>query len=85
MVKLHYCYLIWDSKRFEERHILGSACAICNEESKKSIMPRLPKDLEIIRINTGNKPMPIVNEVYELEMGPNRCSILRNIFSNFLP
>jgi hypothetical protein len=48
-------------------------------------MPRLPKDLEIIRINTGNKPMPIVNEVYELEIGPNRCSILRNIFSNFLP
>ena len=41
---------IRDSKRFEKRHIPGSACAVCNEESKKSIMPRLPKDLEIILV-----------------------------------
>ena len=41
---------IRDSKRFEKRHIPGSACAVCNEKSKKSIMPRLPKDLEIILV-----------------------------------
>ncbi len=39
-----------DSKNFEKSHIPGSACAICNEETKRTIMPRLPKDMEIILV-----------------------------------
>lgn len=39
-----------DSKNFEKRHIPGSACAVCSEESKKNIMPRLPKDVEIVLV-----------------------------------
>ena len=41
---------IRDSKQFEQKHIPGSACAVCNEESKKNIMPRLPKDVEIVLV-----------------------------------
>ena len=32
---------IRDSKQFEQKHIPGSSYAICNEDSKKNIMPRL--------------------------------------------
>jgi glyoxylase-like metal-dependent hydrolase (beta-lactamase superfamily II)/rhodanese-related sulfurtransferase len=41
---------IRDSKNFEKRHIPGSACAVCNEETKRTIMPRLPKDMEIVLV-----------------------------------
>ncbi|VFJ13840.1 rhodanese-like domain-containing protein [Candidatus Nitrosocosmicus franklandus] len=41
---------IRDSKNFEKRHIPGSACAICNDETKRTIMPRLPKDMEIVLV-----------------------------------
>ena len=47
-----------DSKNFERHHIPGSACAVCNEETKRNIMPRLPKDLEIVLVGeqqTGEK------------------------------
>jgi glyoxylase-like metal-dependent hydrolase (beta-lactamase superfamily II)/rhodanese-related sulfurtransferase len=46
---------IRDSKQFEQRHIPGSACAVCNEESKKNIMPRLPKDIEIILVGENEE------------------------------
>jgi glyoxylase-like metal-dependent hydrolase (beta-lactamase superfamily II) len=39
------------------------------------VMSTPPNYKEIIGINTGSKPMPTVTEVYELEIGPNRCSI----------
>jgi glyoxylase-like metal-dependent hydrolase (beta-lactamase superfamily II)/rhodanese-related sulfurtransferase len=39
-----------DSKNFEKRHIPGSACAVCNEETKRNIMPKLPKDMEIVLV-----------------------------------
>jgi thiosulfate/3-mercaptopyruvate sulfurtransferase len=29
----------------------------------------------IIAINSGNKPSPTVDELFDLEIGPNRCSI----------
>ena len=38
-------------RRYEARHIPGSACAVCDENSKKNIMPRLPKDKEIVLVN----------------------------------
>ncbi|HEX7207509.1 MAG TPA: rhodanese-like domain-containing protein [Nitrososphaeraceae archaeon] len=41
---------IRDSKNFEKRHIPGSSCAVCNEETKRTIMPRLPKDMEIVLV-----------------------------------
>ena len=41
---------IRDSKTFEKRHIPGSACAVCNGETKRTIMPRLPKDMEIVLV-----------------------------------
>ena len=41
---------IRDSRNFEKRHIPGSACAVCNEETKRTILPRLPKDMEIVLV-----------------------------------
>jgi len=46
---------IRDSKQFEQKHIPGSACAVCNEESKKNIMPRLPKDVEIVLVGDNEE------------------------------
>jgi phage shock protein E len=42
---------IGSSKRYEKQHILGSAYAVCNEDSKKTIMPKLPKDIELIVVS----------------------------------
>jgi len=41
---------IGDKQRYEEKHIPGSSYAVCNEESKKNIMPKLPKDIEIVLV-----------------------------------
>ncbi|MGN6613824.1 MAG: MBL fold metallo-hydrolase [Candidatus Nitrosocosmicus sp.] len=41
---------IRNSFEYEQKHIPGSAFALCNEESKQKIMPLLPKDVEIILI-----------------------------------
>ncbi|HET8858192.1 MAG TPA: rhodanese-like domain-containing protein [Nitrososphaeraceae archaeon] len=41
---------IGEKQRYEKEHIPGSSYAICNEESKKNIMPRLPKDIEIVLV-----------------------------------
>ena len=38
-------------RRYEARHIPGSAYAVCNEDSKKNIMPRLPKDIKIVLVS----------------------------------
>ena len=46
---------IRDSKQFEQKHIPGSSYAVCNEESKKNIMPRLPKDVEIILVGENEE------------------------------
>ena len=40
-----------DMHRYEARHIPGSAYAVCNEDSKKNIMPRLPKDIKIVLVS----------------------------------
>ena len=37
--------------RYEAYHIPGSTYAVCNEDSQKNIMPRLPKDIEIILVS----------------------------------
>ena len=39
------------------------------------VMSTPPNYKEISGINIGSKPMPTVTEIYELELGPNRCSI----------
>ncbi len=44
-----------DSKDFERSHIPGSSWAVCNEDSKKNIMPRLPKDIEIVLVGHDDK------------------------------
>ena len=41
---------IGEQQRYEKEHIPGASYAVCNEESKKNIMPRLPKDVEIILV-----------------------------------
>ena len=46
---------IRDSKQFEQKHIPGSSYAVCNEESKKNIMSRLPKDVEIILVGENEE------------------------------
>lgn len=42
-------------RRYEARHIPGSAYAVCNEDSQKNIMPRLPKDLEIVLVSDDDE------------------------------
>jgi rhodanese-related sulfurtransferase len=41
---------IGEKRRYEKEHIPGSSYAVCNEESKKNIMPKLPKDVEIVLV-----------------------------------
>jgi glyoxylase-like metal-dependent hydrolase (beta-lactamase superfamily II)/rhodanese-related sulfurtransferase len=54
-----------DSTDFEKSHIPGSAWAVCNEESKKNIMPRLPKNVEIVLVgHDGKDEFP--NQVSEM-------------------
>ena len=41
---------IGEKQRYEKEHIPGSSYAVCNEESKKNIMPKLPQDVEIVLV-----------------------------------
>ena len=41
---------IGDMERYNRQHIPGSAWAVCNEDSKQNIMPRLPKDIELVLV-----------------------------------
>ena len=41
---------IGEKQRYEKKHIPGSSYAVCNEESKRKIMPKLPKDVEIVSV-----------------------------------
>lgn len=41
--------------RYEDRHIPGSAYAVCNEDSQKNIMPRLPKNIEIVLVSDDDE------------------------------
>ncbi|MGE5634607.1 MAG: rhodanese-like domain-containing protein, partial [Deltaproteobacteria bacterium] len=41
---------IGEQQRYEKEHIPGSTYAVCNEESKKNIMAKLPKDIEIVLV-----------------------------------
>ena len=61
---------IRDSKQFEQKHIPGSAYAVCNEESKKNIMPRLPKDVEIVLVGENEEYPKQMSEMMR-QMGLN--------------
>jgi rhodanese-related sulfurtransferase len=39
-----------ERSRFERRNIPGSAYAVCDEAAKKNIMPKLPKNIEIVLV-----------------------------------
>ncbi|HET8794053.1 MAG TPA: rhodanese-like domain-containing protein [Nitrososphaeraceae archaeon] len=41
---------IGERQRYEKEHIPGSLYAVCNEESKKKILPKLSKDVEIVLV-----------------------------------
>ena len=41
---------IGEQSRYEKEHIPGSSYAVCNEQAKKNIMPKLPKDIEIVPV-----------------------------------
>jgi glyoxylase-like metal-dependent hydrolase (beta-lactamase superfamily II)/rhodanese-related sulfurtransferase len=41
---------IGQRQRYKKEHIPGSLYVVCNEESKKNILPRLPKDVEIVLV-----------------------------------
>src|SRR5574339_550664 len=41
---------IGDFQRYQSKHIPGSSFASCDEDSKRNIMPRLPKDIEIVLV-----------------------------------
>lgn len=58
---------IGDMDRYNREHIPGSACAICNEDSKKNIMPRLPKDIELVLVAD--------NEEYPMQMASMMSSM----------
>ena len=56
-----------DSNDFEGGHIPGSALAVCNEETKKTIMPRLPKNMEIILVEEEeNYPKQMVEMMRQM-------------------
>lgn len=57
-----------DSNNFEKFHIPGSACAVCNEETKRTIMPRLPKDMEIILVGEQQNGEKEGKETYTKQM-----------------
>ena len=42
---------IGERRRFEQQHIPGSAYAVCDEAAKKNIMPKLPKNIEIVLVS----------------------------------
>lgn len=46
---------IGSRERYEEQHIPGSACAVCNDDTKKSIMPRLPKNIELVIVSDDDE------------------------------
>jgi glyoxylase-like metal-dependent hydrolase (beta-lactamase superfamily II)/rhodanese-related sulfurtransferase len=56
---------IGSSKRYEEQHIPGSAYAVCDENSKKTIMPRLPKNIELIVVNDDEEYPRQIAEMME--------------------
>ncbi len=52
-----------DPKSFEQRHIPCSAHAVCNEESKKNMMPRLPRNIEIILVGENEEYPKQISEM----------------------
>jgi glyoxylase-like metal-dependent hydrolase (beta-lactamase superfamily II)/rhodanese-related sulfurtransferase len=46
---------IGERDRFERRHIPGSAYAVCDADAKKNIMPKLPKNIEIVLVSDDDK------------------------------
>jgi glyoxylase-like metal-dependent hydrolase (beta-lactamase superfamily II)/rhodanese-related sulfurtransferase len=58
---------IGNTERYNRQHIPGSACAVCNEDSKKNIMPKLPKDIEIILVAD--------NDEYPKQIAGMMCSM----------
>ncbi|MGE5662597.1 MAG: rhodanese-like domain-containing protein, partial [Ignavibacteriales bacterium] len=46
---------IGDKNRFDRQHIPGSAYAVCDAAAKKNIMPRLPKNIEIVLVSDDDE------------------------------
>jgi glyoxylase-like metal-dependent hydrolase (beta-lactamase superfamily II)/rhodanese-related sulfurtransferase len=46
---------IGDMQRYNRQHIPGSACAVCNEDSKRNIMPKLPKNIELVLVGDNDE------------------------------
>ncbi len=42
---------IGERERYERGHIAGSAYAVCSAETQKSVMPKLPRDIEIVLVD----------------------------------
>ncbi len=61
---------IGDMERYNRQHIPGSACAVCNEDSKKNIMPRLPKNFELVLV-ADNDEYPMQMTAMMSSMGLN--------------
>jgi glyoxylase-like metal-dependent hydrolase (beta-lactamase superfamily II)/rhodanese-related sulfurtransferase len=46
---------IGERDRFERGHIPGSAYAVCDADAKKNIMPKLPKNIEIVLVSDDDE------------------------------
>ncbi|MGB7635610.1 MAG: rhodanese-like domain-containing protein [Nitrososphaeraceae archaeon] len=46
---------IGDKNRFDRQHIPGSAYAVCDSATKKNIMPKLPKNIEIVLVSDDDE------------------------------
>jgi rhodanese-related sulfurtransferase len=46
---------IGDKNRFDRQHIPGSAYAVCDAAAKKNIMPKLPKNIEIVLVSDDDE------------------------------
>jgi glyoxylase-like metal-dependent hydrolase (beta-lactamase superfamily II)/rhodanese-related sulfurtransferase len=57
---------IGNRERYEKQHIPGSACAVCNDDTKKSIMPRLPKNIELVIVSDDDEYPRQVAEMMQI-------------------
>jgi glyoxylase-like metal-dependent hydrolase (beta-lactamase superfamily II)/rhodanese-related sulfurtransferase len=60
---------IGNMDRYEKQRIPGSAYAVCNEDSKRDIMPRLPRNVEIVLVSDNDEyPMQMAEMMRSMDL-----------------
>ena len=87
---------IGDKDRYEREHILGSKFAVCDEKTINNLLPKLPKDIDIVLVGEDEKYLKEMAELgrnkgrlktkylkgglASLEMGEDKTTGSSNIF-----